>query len=100
MNGTPAGALKGDEIRNSRYLDALHAFRPLSGLRMDAGDGGGAGGDGGGAGGGGGQGGSGGSGDGSGGQGGSGGQQQQQQQQQGSDKGFPADTAVSEMTPV
>lgn len=89
-------ALKGDEIRNSRYLDALIAFRPESCLSMSQGapeggaGGGGAGGDGGGQGGSGGQGGD----SGSGGQGGSGGQQQQQQ----SDKGYPENTPVVEMT--
>jgi hypothetical protein len=90
MNGTTARALKGDEIRNSRYLDALHAFRTHSGLCMTQGapEGGGAGGDGGGAG---------------------GGQQQQQQQdqqqqqqqqQRSADKGFPENTPVVEMTPA
>jgi hypothetical protein len=90
---TVARALKGDEIRHSRYLDALHAFGLNTCLRMDAGDG--TGGDGGGAGTN--DGGQGGTGDqggasGSGGQGGSGGQQES------SDKGFPENTPLVQMT--
>lgn len=94
-------ALTEGELRHSRYLDALTAYRTHSGLSMTQGapEGGGAGGDGG-AGGNnnGGQGGAGGTGSdsGTGGQGGTG---QQQQQQGGSDnKGFPDNTPVAEMT--
>lgn len=97
---THGRALTPAELRHSRYLDALTAYRTHSGLAMTQGapEGGGSGGDGGGAGSNdnGGQGGSGGtsSDSGSGGQGGAG----QQQQQGGSDKGFPDNTPVAEMT--
>jgi hypothetical protein len=80
-------ALSPVELSNSRYLDALIAFRPESCLSMTQGaPEGGSGGEGGAG--------------GEGGQGGGSGQGQQQQQQQSSDKGFPADTPVSEMTPA